>query len=242
MLAEALAAAYPSAVLLGEEATAHDPALLDRFRAADHAFTIDPVDGTRNFVHGSPDHAVMVAEIRGGETVRSWIWQPQHRVAYVAERGGGAWRDGVRLTRPPIGERLRGVTSRRSLDRPRARDALRARADLGLLRGRLPQAGGGRGRLRRLPPRQAVGPRARVAPAQRGGRPRRHVRRRALPPAGRSRPRDWSRPRTGRRTTWCTACSQTWAEPRVSRGRPGPPGRDAATTPWSPWRRARPRS
>ena len=30
---------------------------------------------------------VMVAEIRGGETVRSWIWQPQHRVAYVAERG-----------------------------------------------------------------------------------------------------------------------------------------------------------
>jgi len=114
LLTEALAAAYPSAVLLGEEAFARDPGLLDRFRAADHAFTIDPVDGTRNFVHGSPDHAVMVAEVRGGETVRSWIWQPQHRVAYVAERGGGAWRDGVRLTRPPIGERLRGVTSRRS--------------------------------------------------------------------------------------------------------------------------------
>lgn len=114
LLIEALSAAYPGALMLGEEAASRDPDLLHRFQAADHAFTIDPVDGTRNFVHGSPDHAVMVAEIRGGETVRSWIWQPQHRVAYVAERGAGSWRDDQRLTRPPLGDRLRGVTSRRS--------------------------------------------------------------------------------------------------------------------------------
>ena len=56
----------------------------------------------------------MVAEVRRGEVVRGWIWQPQHRVAYVAERGAGAWRDGERLTRPPLGDELRGVTSRRS--------------------------------------------------------------------------------------------------------------------------------
>src|SRR3712207_3353731 len=31
--------AYPNALVLGEEATATDPALLDRFRSADHAFT-----------------------------------------------------------------------------------------------------------------------------------------------------------------------------------------------------------
>ena len=71
LLVEALTAAYPTAVMLGEEATSRGPGLLDRFRLADHAFTIDPVDGTKNFVRGSPDHAVMVAEVRGGETVRS---------------------------------------------------------------------------------------------------------------------------------------------------------------------------
>ena len=114
LLTTALQAAYPDAVVLGEEAYATDPVLLDRFRAAGHAFTVDPVDGTKNFVQGSRDHAVMVAEIRGGETVRAWIWQPQHELAYVAERGGGAWRNGERLTRPPVAERLRGVTSRRS--------------------------------------------------------------------------------------------------------------------------------
>ena len=114
LLTRALLAAYPDALVLGEEASSADDTLLARYRAAEHAFTVDPVDGTRNFVHGSPDHAVMVAEVRAGEVVRSWIWQPQHRVAYVAERGAGAWRDGERITRPPVDERLRGVTSRRS--------------------------------------------------------------------------------------------------------------------------------
>lgn len=113
-ITEALRAAHPDAVILGEEAFEADPALLDRFRAAEHAFTVDPVDGTKNFVQGSPDHAVMVAEVRRGETVRAWIWQPQHETSYVAERGAGAWRNGERLTRPPVGTDLRGVTSRRS--------------------------------------------------------------------------------------------------------------------------------
>ena len=110
-----LVSAYPQAVILGEEAYAADPSLMRAFWEADHAFTVDPVDGTKNFVHGSPDHAVMVADVRHGETVRAWIWQPQHRTAYVAERGGGTWRDGERITRPPVGpsEGWRGVTSRR---------------------------------------------------------------------------------------------------------------------------------
>jgi len=114
MITKALTAAYPDAVVLGEEASAGDPDLEKRFRAADHAFTVDPVDGTKNFVHGSRDHAVMVAEVKSGSVVRSWIWQPQHGAAYVAERGAGAWRNGERLERPPVGERIRGVTSRRS--------------------------------------------------------------------------------------------------------------------------------
>ncbi len=114
LLTRALSSAYPGAMVLGEEAMAREDGLMERYRAANHAFTIDPVDGTKNFVNGSKDHAVMVAEIKGGTTVRSWIWQPQHRAAYVAELGAGAWRDGTRLTRPPSGETLRGVTSRRS--------------------------------------------------------------------------------------------------------------------------------
>jgi fructose-1,6-bisphosphatase/inositol monophosphatase family enzyme len=110
----ALNCAYPDALVLGEEATAADGTLEERFRGADHAFTVDPVDGTKNFVAGSPLHAVMASELRGGDVVRAWIWQPQLGSAYVAERRGGAWRNGERLVRPPVGDALRGVTSRRS--------------------------------------------------------------------------------------------------------------------------------
>ena len=124
-LTRALNAAYPDALVLGEEATDADATLLDRFRKAEHAFTLDPVDGTKNFVKGSPDHAVMVAEIRSNDVVRSWIWQPQHELGYVAERGAGAWCNGERVTRPPVGENIRGVTARRSWI-GRALGALRA--------------------------------------------------------------------------------------------------------------------
>ena len=108
-----LTAAYPDAVVLGEEAYAADHSLMDRYLAADHAFTVDPVDGTKNFVHGSPDHAVMVAETVSGATVRAWIWQPEHQVAWVAERGAGTWRDGEQVWVAPVpgDRRPQGVTS-----------------------------------------------------------------------------------------------------------------------------------
>jgi fructose-1,6-bisphosphatase/inositol monophosphatase family enzyme len=113
LITAALRAAYPDALVLGEEAEATDESLMERYLSAEHAFTVDPVDGTKNFVKGSQDHAVMAAEVRGGQVVRSWIWQPQHHTAYVAELGAGAYRDGERLHRPPAGDELRGVTSRR---------------------------------------------------------------------------------------------------------------------------------
>ncbi|MBC9820582.1 inositol monophosphatase [Terrabacter sp. MAHUQ-38] len=119
LITAAINAAHPEAVVLGEEAFATDPDLLTRYAAADHAFTVDPVDGTKNFVHGSKDHAVMVSETRDGEAVRAWIWQPQHELAYVAERGAGTYRHDAegsrRLTVPaPPSGGLRGRTSRRA--------------------------------------------------------------------------------------------------------------------------------
>lgn len=105
--------AYPTAVVLGEEAFAADHRLLEAYVRAEHAFTVDPVDGTKNFVHGSPDHAVMVAESHGGQTVRAWVFQPEHGVGWVAERGAGTWRDGERMRTTPVPGDAdpRGVTS-----------------------------------------------------------------------------------------------------------------------------------
>ena len=93
-LGAALAAATPGALIVGEEAVAEGVTNLADLAGAGHAWLIDPVDGTGNFAHGSPDFAVMVAEVVGGATERAWIWQPVHERLYVAERGRGASRNG----------------------------------------------------------------------------------------------------------------------------------------------------
>lgn len=96
-IAERLQAADPRALIVGEEATFADPSILAGLPTAERAWLIDPVDGTRNFVNGHDHYAVMVAELRAGMPVRSWILHPEQGEMYVAERGAGVWKDGVRL-------------------------------------------------------------------------------------------------------------------------------------------------
>lgn len=116
LLTEQLLRANPGALVVGEEATAADPALVDQLAHADHAFVVDPVDGTRNFIEGTADYAVMVGELRAGEIVRGWIWQPEHDAAWVAERGAGTTRNGVPVSLPaPDHQHLRAESSLRSL-------------------------------------------------------------------------------------------------------------------------------
>lgn len=87
--------------VVGEEATAEDPNLPLALQEAPAAWVVDPVDGTANFVAGSTDYAVMVALVRAGTTVASWILHPAYGTVYVAELGSGAYRDGERIVRAP---------------------------------------------------------------------------------------------------------------------------------------------
>jgi fructose-1,6-bisphosphatase/inositol monophosphatase family enzyme len=91
-LTAGLRALAPGVPVLGEEAAAADPALLDAIPGAPLAWVVDPLDGTRAFVEGSPDYAVMVGLVAAGEPVAGWICLPEHRLTVVAERGSGAWR------------------------------------------------------------------------------------------------------------------------------------------------------
>uniref|UniRef100_UPI000DF82293 inositol monophosphatase family protein n=1 Tax=Desertihabitans aurantiacus TaxID=2282477 RepID=UPI000DF82293 len=115
-LTEALSRAHPGALVVGEEAVSADASVLDGLAEAEQAWVIDPIDGTGNFVRGSADHAVMVAELRRGEAVRGWIHQPQHQRSFVAERGAGVTVDGTPLAPRTVGgdpAGWRGVSSRR---------------------------------------------------------------------------------------------------------------------------------
>lgn len=125
-LAPALAALRERSRVVGEEGTAADPTLLDHL---DHGevWVVDPLDGTANFVGGNPDFAVMVALLRDGETLASWIWSPLKDELCIAERGSGARRNGMPLRAPRMEEAARGIVKTGFLPSP-LRETVRARA------------------------------------------------------------------------------------------------------------------
>jgi len=82
--------------VVGEEAVAANPGLLDHLQDQ-VMWLVDPIDGTGNFVHGNPDFAIMVALLRRGETVASWILAPVSGRLTLAEKGSGCWQDGRRI-------------------------------------------------------------------------------------------------------------------------------------------------
>ncbi len=82
---------FPACAVVGEEAAAADPSVLDRLAAADVAFVVDPVDGTANFAAGVPLFGCMAAAVLGGEVVAAWIHDPLGDDTAIALRGQGAW-------------------------------------------------------------------------------------------------------------------------------------------------------
>jgi fructose-1,6-bisphosphatase/inositol monophosphatase family enzyme len=103
-LSAGLTALRPGSAVIGEEAAATDPSLLDRLRQPGEVWVVDPIDGTANFAAGKEPFALMVALLRDGVTVAGWILDPVHGSISVAQRGGGAYQDGVRV-RTPAGHR-----------------------------------------------------------------------------------------------------------------------------------------
>jgi fructose-1,6-bisphosphatase/inositol monophosphatase family enzyme len=91
-----LRACFAGALIVGEEAAAADPSLLDRLGDAPLAFVVDPIDGTRNFIAGLPLFGVMAAAIVHGEVVVGVIHDPVCQDTVSALKGEGSWlvRDG----------------------------------------------------------------------------------------------------------------------------------------------------
>lgn len=95
-LAEGLAQILPEAGIIGEEACAADPAILER--AGDGLnWIIDPIDGTGNFAAGKPPFGIMIALADAGTTLAGWILDPMTGRLCHAILGAGSHIDGERI-------------------------------------------------------------------------------------------------------------------------------------------------
>jgi myo-inositol-1(or 4)-monophosphatase len=90
LIRERLGAAYPDDRLSGEEYATSGG-------GGPRLWSIDPIDGTGNLVHGLPLWAVSIGLLDAGEPVLGVIAVPPLGELYWAVKGSGAWRDGVRL-------------------------------------------------------------------------------------------------------------------------------------------------
>lgn len=96
-LRQELSKRWPAIAFLSEEMpAAEQKARLDNKARA--FWCLDPLDGTTNFAAGLPYFAISLALIAEGAPQLGVIYDPIHDECFGAERGGGAWLNGARLT------------------------------------------------------------------------------------------------------------------------------------------------
>jgi myo-inositol-1(or 4)-monophosphatase len=98
-LRERLSVLDPEAGWLSEESM-DDKARLDRRRL----WVVDPIDGTRDFLRGRPGWAVSIALVEDGQPLLGVLDAPARGECWTAERGVGAWRNGVPIRVSPRDE------------------------------------------------------------------------------------------------------------------------------------------
>lgn len=89
IIRSALKNAFPDHAILGEE----------RGREGEGAllWLVDPLDGTKSFVRGTPFFSTQIALMHAGELVLGVSHAPLYGETMWARRGGGAWLDGRRV-------------------------------------------------------------------------------------------------------------------------------------------------
>lgn len=89
-IAKAILEHFPTDTILGEEFSS-DAAVHGR------TWTIDPIDGTYNFANHIPLFGIQCSLFDRQEIVVSAIYLPTFGELYTATKGGGAYRNGVKL-------------------------------------------------------------------------------------------------------------------------------------------------
>lgn len=112
-LTGALAKLLPGSVVVGEEAVHANPVTYEAIQGEAPVWIVDPVDGTRQFVHGDSGFCMLVALAQGGVVRASWTYAPARDQLAVAVRGQGALLDGepLRAGSPTPGRDLEVATS-----------------------------------------------------------------------------------------------------------------------------------
>ena len=89
---EVLREAYPHHGILAEES-----GLSGTAADSEYQWIIDPLDGTTNFIHGTPQYAVSIGLAQKGVMTQAVIYDPNRNELFTASKGGGAFLNDKRI-------------------------------------------------------------------------------------------------------------------------------------------------
>jgi histidinol phosphatase-like enzyme (inositol monophosphatase family) len=84
LLRERISGEFPEDGILGEE-------FPERPGTSGYRWILDPIDGTKSFIHGVPLYGTMVAVEHGGRSILGVVYVPAMDECVYAEAGHGAW-------------------------------------------------------------------------------------------------------------------------------------------------------
>lgn len=80
---------FPHVPIISEESSLKG---FDERSTYDYVWLLDPLDGTKEFIHRSDEFSINLALIHKGEAVGGFIYLPVFETFYHAIRGEGSWR------------------------------------------------------------------------------------------------------------------------------------------------------
>jgi histidinol-phosphatase len=119
LIAKMLEDAFPDDGILGEEGSSKESKNGRRW-------IVDPIDGTRDFVRGNPLWSVLIALEKDGEVQAGVVHLPLMGNTCWGSRGGGAYRNDIRLHVSSIEKPGNAVISMNSLNRIKNATAMTA--------------------------------------------------------------------------------------------------------------------
>jgi len=102
LIVERIRKEFPSDAILGEEGGAVG-------RGGEYKWIVDPLDATVNYNHGYPFFGTSIAIERQGEIVFGVVYVPPRGELFAAERGGGAFLNGSRISVSRESELIRSL-------------------------------------------------------------------------------------------------------------------------------------
>ena len=87
----------PGSLFVGEEKFFYFPEILKNYNKNKYCWTVDPIDGTKNFIKGKEKFAIMIALTFADQIIQSWIYKPLTNEVCYAVKDGGAFINGTKV-------------------------------------------------------------------------------------------------------------------------------------------------